>query len=164
MDELYLQAKQLPFLISWGIWVNPLALFLQLSKLIQISYLVKYWLRVSERPFARVLKRHFPRVLKRPPSLFKLLVSQQLSSKGLIRVSEIITCFTNFQFPPEMTARPFCFSESLPILTWCFSVLGGIHPITFFMDPGHHPYKYHLLSEICAYKSWMYPPPSNSGK
>ena len=37
---------------------------------LQISYSVKYWPRVSERPFARVLERHFPRVLKRPPYLY----------------------------------------------------------------------------------------------
>ena len=95
MDELYLQAKQLPFLISWGIWVNPLALFLQLSKLIQISYLVKYWLRVSERPFARVLKRHFPRVLKRPPSHFQMFFKS----------------FTGI-------GRTLCFIPGIPIL-WC---------------------------------------------
>ena len=63
--------------------------FLQLSRLkysqtsvvannFQISYSVKYWLRVSERPLARVLERHFPRVLKRPPYLLKWCCSQSV--------------------------------------------------------------------------------------
>ena len=37
---------------------------------LQISYSVKYWPRVSERPFARVLEGRFRRVPKRPPYRF----------------------------------------------------------------------------------------------